>query len=123
MSMQSEREIDIHVGRQVKKRRQELGLSQSALARELGLTFQQVQKMKNGVNRIGAGRLHLIANILKCHRDDLYADTLRVDAAAHEVDLLQDDTLFIQRFLSLPNEMRARLRALVVEIANMRVAR
>jgi transcriptional regulator with XRE-family HTH domain len=30
----------------------------------LGLTFQQVQKYEQGTNRIGAGRLQHIANIL-----------------------------------------------------------
>jgi transcriptional regulator with XRE-family HTH domain len=30
----------------------------------LGLTFQQVQKYEKGTNRIGASRLHRIANVL-----------------------------------------------------------
>ncbi len=30
----------------------------------MGLTFQQVQKYEKGTNRIGAGRLHRIAEIL-----------------------------------------------------------
>jgi transcriptional regulator with XRE-family HTH domain len=40
-------------------------MSQSTLAEALGLTFQQVQKYEKGANRIGAGRLQHIAQILQ----------------------------------------------------------
>jgi transcriptional regulator with XRE-family HTH domain len=40
------------------------GLSQTSLAEHLGVTFQQVQKYEKGVNRVGAGRLTKIANVL-----------------------------------------------------------
>ena len=58
-------EVDIHVGRRVRQRRESLGISQGRLAHHLGLTFSQVQKYEKGVNRIGAGRLFLIASFLK----------------------------------------------------------
>jgi transcriptional regulator with XRE-family HTH domain len=46
-------------------RRLVLGMSQTKLGEKLGLTFQQVQKYEKGTNRIGASRLHHIANILQ----------------------------------------------------------
>lgn len=45
-------------------RRMLVGLSQEKMGEMLGLTFQQVQKYEKGVNRIGAGRLYQIADIL-----------------------------------------------------------
>jgi len=36
-------------------------MSQGALGRRLGVSFQQIQKYENGTNRIGAGRLAQIA--------------------------------------------------------------
>ena len=42
-----------------------LDMSQTSLADKLGLTFQQVQKYEKGVNRVGSGRLHEIADILQ----------------------------------------------------------
>ncbi len=42
----------------------ELGLSQAALGRHLGVTFSQVQKYEKGTNRIGAGRLYQLATLL-----------------------------------------------------------
>lgn len=57
--------VDLYVGAQVRKRREELGFNQSDLARGLGLTFQQVQKYERGSNRISASKLHKIAEVLK----------------------------------------------------------
>jgi transcriptional regulator with XRE-family HTH domain len=39
-------------------------LSQTALADQVGVTFQQIQKYENGRNRVGAGRLTRIAQVL-----------------------------------------------------------
>ncbi len=50
--------VDIHVGSRMKQRRVMMGLSQDKLAKEVGLTFQQIQKYEKGTNRIGASRLH-----------------------------------------------------------------
>jgi transcriptional regulator with XRE-family HTH domain len=41
-----------------------IGMSQEALARRIGLTFQQVQKYEWGTNRVGASRLQQIADAL-----------------------------------------------------------
>ncbi len=56
--------VDIHVGERVRLRRKMLGLSQTQLANELGVTFQQVQKYERGTNRIGSSRLFHISIVL-----------------------------------------------------------
>jgi transcriptional regulator with XRE-family HTH domain len=38
-------------------------MSQTELARRIGVTFQQVQKYENGANRVGSGRLFKIASV------------------------------------------------------------
>lgn len=60
----SAHEIDVHVGKRLRERREALGISQGRLGRHLGLTFSQVQKYEKGSNRIGAGRLYQIAAYL-----------------------------------------------------------
>jgi transcriptional regulator with XRE-family HTH domain len=50
-------EIDNHVGKRLKARRTMLGLSQEALAKAVGITFQQVQKYEKGSNAMNANRL------------------------------------------------------------------
>jgi transcriptional regulator with XRE-family HTH domain len=57
--------LDRIIGNRVRARRLELHLSQADLADVLGVTFQQVQKYEKGRNRIGAGRLAIIAQALK----------------------------------------------------------
>jgi transcriptional regulator with XRE-family HTH domain len=56
--------IDVHVGARIRLRRTLLGISQSALAEAIGLTFQQVQKYEKGMNRVSSSRLYDLARIL-----------------------------------------------------------
>ena len=64
MSVKSPDHVDIEVGQRIRIYRKAKGLSQTTLADQLGVTFQQVQKYENGTNRIGAGRLMRIAQVL-----------------------------------------------------------
>ena len=64
MSVKRPDPVDIEVGHRIRIERLSRGLSQTALANELGVTFQQVQKYEKGVNRVGAGRLTKIAEVL-----------------------------------------------------------
>jgi transcriptional regulator with XRE-family HTH domain len=54
---------DGQLGASIRAHRLMAKMSQEDLARRLGVTFQQVQKYEKGTNRIGAGRLPLIAEI------------------------------------------------------------
>ncbi|MGB9365486.1 MAG: helix-turn-helix transcriptional regulator [Xanthobacteraceae bacterium] len=55
---------DVEIGRKIRALRLQRGLSQSGLAEGIGLTFQQVQKYEKGANRVSAGRLQRIADLL-----------------------------------------------------------
>ncbi len=54
---------DAIVGRNIRIQRLARDMSQTDLAREIGITFQQVQKYEKGANRVGSGRLMRIAEI------------------------------------------------------------
>ncbi len=56
--------VDIHVGRRLRLKRTVLGLSQEAVGKEIGVTFQQIQKYERGINRMGASRLYDFAKAL-----------------------------------------------------------
>ena len=58
-------EIDKHAGNRLRIARQRLQLSQSKLADQCGITFQQMQKYESGANRISVSRLYQIAGILE----------------------------------------------------------
>ncbi|MCZ7658700.1 MAG: helix-turn-helix domain-containing protein [Xanthobacteraceae bacterium] len=64
MSVKRPDPVDVEVGHRIRIQRLARGMSQTALATHLGVTFQQVQKYEKGVNRVGAGRLTRIAEVL-----------------------------------------------------------
>jgi transcriptional regulator with XRE-family HTH domain len=51
-------DIDSYVGKRLKLRRTIMGLSQEAIAKAVGITFQQVQKYEKGSNAMNANRLY-----------------------------------------------------------------
>ena len=53
--------VDIHVGNRIRLRRKEIGQSQSALAEQYGVSWQQLQKVEKGANRVSASALFKIA--------------------------------------------------------------
>jgi transcriptional regulator with XRE-family HTH domain len=55
---------DVEIGRKLRALRLERGMSKSDLAQGIGLTFQQLQKYEKGTNRVSAGRLQRIADVL-----------------------------------------------------------
>ena len=61
------------------------GLSQTALGHAIGVSFQQVQKYKKGRNRIGAGRLQAIADLLQVPVETFFADQSEIDAEVSDV--------------------------------------
>jgi transcriptional regulator with XRE-family HTH domain len=65
MAIKTPNPTDKHVGARIRTRRLMLGMSQTALAQGLDLTFQQIQKYEKGINRVGASRLQQIAHILR----------------------------------------------------------
>ncbi|HEX4182984.1 MAG TPA: helix-turn-helix transcriptional regulator [Caulobacteraceae bacterium] len=66
--------LDIALGLRIRQRRKALGLSQTALAEAVGLTFQQIQKYERGANRVSFSRMVEIAHTLNCRAADLIGD-------------------------------------------------
>lgn len=56
--------IDVQVGARLRQRRALLGMSQSAIGKAVGLTFQQIQKYEHGANRLSASKLYEFAKVL-----------------------------------------------------------
>lgn len=111
--------IDVIVGLNVRRARRAAGMSQSALATAVGLTFQQIQKYESGANRISASKLFNIA------------ETLGIAAASflpeQNAPAVPPSALYITRFAGLdemladyarldPNQRRA-IRQLINTLA------
>src|ERR1700759_627915 len=87
-------QLDAALGERIRRRRRELGLSQSALGGKLGITFQQVQKYENGTNRVSATMLVKLSEALALpvteilHEADPAAVAAGGDAAGDEARLM-----------------------------------
>jgi transcriptional regulator with XRE-family HTH domain len=96
---------DKDVGRRLRAFRLQRHMSQTSLGQQLGLTFQQVQKYENGTNRIGAGRLAEIAQILGVPVSAFF-DNATPLAAAEKPLLELVDTAAALRLLQAYNRMK-----------------
>jgi transcriptional regulator with XRE-family HTH domain len=88
--------IDVLVGRNIRIHRLDKGLTQTELGKQIGVSFQQVQKYEMGRNRVGGGRLFKIS------------DTLRVPISAFFQDaeiLHQSDQMSLLSMLTEPNAL------------------
>ena len=119
-------EIDGAVGRVVRTRRIELGLSQTDLAKACGITFQQIQKYENGANRISCSRLWQFAAVLALPVASFFAglgkpaiDQKRAKLADRGTHRIDDDTAKIARKIaSIKDErLRRRLKTMLAALA------
>jgi len=75
--------IDVHLGKRLRRRRRLLGLTQQQLAGACGVRFQQIQKYECGANRISAARLWQLSEALEVPVGYFY-DGLSSDTAPRE---------------------------------------
>ncbi len=97
-------DIDRHVGGRVRERRIMLGLTQQQLADLIGVTYQQAHKYERGINRVSAGRLFEIAQVLGVPVS-FFFDGLSVAVEPQEVSPRQRMCLELARnFAMIDNE-------------------
>jgi len=78
--------VDVHVGKRLRLKRTIMGLSQEAIGKAIGVTFQQIQKYERGINRMGASRLYEFAKSLSVpvsYFFEGYGDELTEDSAVY----------------------------------------
>ncbi len=112
MAQRSSTPADREIGRRVKVRRLDLGISQTTVAEALGLTFQQVQKYEKGTNRISAARLKRLAEILDVSISYFYDDKLSGSKKKQTTFALLDTaySLRLMRAFSRIKDRRIQLR-------------
>jgi transcriptional regulator with XRE-family HTH domain len=84
-------DADRIVGSRIAALRAAQGISQTALGNALGVSFQQVQKYEKGRNRVGAGRLQAIADVLKVPVETFFARQPRPDGSGSGVTAFLED--------------------------------
>ncbi len=98
-------DIDLHVGKRLRRRRRLLGLTQQELAGQVGVRFQQIQKYECGANRITSGRLFDLSRALNV-KTQYFFDGLaeKLDAGvtpANDTEGLEGDILSQKETLEL----------------------
>ncbi|WP_375703254.1 helix-turn-helix domain-containing protein [Bartonella sp. AD13SXNS] len=93
--------IDLFIGKKIRLRRKMLKMSQTTLGHALGVTFQQIQKYENGLNRVSAGRLKKISDILNVPLSFFYADIITKQQPSYhheEIASSTEEYLLLKRF-------------------------
>jgi transcriptional regulator with XRE-family HTH domain len=94
MSPKAANSIDTYVAGRLRSYRKQLGISQAEIAKELGVTFQQVQKYEAGINRIGAGRLFQLAALFGVSVQELFPKGVRTADGIKKTEKLDEITGF-----------------------------
>jgi transcriptional regulator with XRE-family HTH domain len=110
-------EIDVHLGRRLRRRRRLLGLTQQQLAGACGVRFQQIQKYECAANRMSAARIWQLSEVLQVPVSYFYEGLIEPQAEAPqpesrdggEVFGRKETTDLIQAFYSLSERPRQRL--------------
>jgi transcriptional regulator with XRE-family HTH domain len=64
--------VDVAVGKKLKDLRKLRRMSQTDVAKLLGVSFQQIQKYETGANRISASRLYELGKIVGVSPDNFF---------------------------------------------------
>jgi len=96
---------DRHVGTRIRERRIMLGLSQQQLAVMIGVTYQQAHKYERGLNRISAGRLYDIAQVLNVPISWFF-EGMEVEGSTGEMSTRQRMCLELARNFALIDNLK-----------------
>lgn len=99
--------IDKAVGLRINVRRRLLKITQKELASQIGVTFQQLQKYEQGINRISASRLWQISRILKTDVNFFFDDAMsdRINDSVLDNESLR----FLSAYMKIKNPKISRL--------------
>lgn len=120
--------VDTEVGKRIKKRRQQLRISQTALGVAVGVSFQQIQKYERGSNRVSSSILYQVAQILGVPITYFFeslptassTDNAALSQKAHlreEFVATEEGQRLVDAFLSVPKKMRPKFIALLASFA------
>lgn len=100
-------DLNARLGSTIRQKRVLLGLSQDALGKRIGVTFQQIQKYEKGKNQVTFTRLVDLAEALGISVNDLVSAALGEVAASRE-GVSDRETLELMKRLSglTPNQRR-----------------
>ena len=97
-------DVDLHVGKRLRRRRRPLGMTQQDLASQVGVRFQQIQKYECGANRVTSSRLYDLSRALNVSVQYFFDGIKPADApvsAANDAERMEGDILSQKETLEL----------------------
>lgn len=109
--------LNQRLGTAIRQKRVELGMTQSALAERVGVTFQQIQKYEKGRNQVGFPMLIAIAAAVNTSPAELIESA--IGDASSVCETFSDRAAFelVKRIGTLPPNQREGLRLLINQLA------
>ena len=109
--------VDVAVGRRLRSRRKELGLSQAEVARDLDISAQKLGKYERGQDRMRARHLFLAARYLGVSVGYFFRGAAAANddrPAGKEVDLVKQGLQLMRVFCAIPSSEE---RSELIELA------
>ena len=107
--------IDHHVGAKIRELRNLTGVTQSGLAKKLGMSFQQVQKYEIGANRVSASKLYEIAQFFAVPIGSFFPD---VEGESKPSSISPDEAALVRAYRDAGPQLRSAIRSLTQSISN-----
>lgn len=105
------------IGKAIKLRRRELGISQERLAEILNVSYQQVQRYENGSNKLNVENIQMIAHALNVSITSFFSPVVSATVSELKQNYTpEDETNLLKYFRNITNR---RNRSLVVGVARM----
>lgn len=87
---QVEESLNLEVGKRLRHYRKVADLSMEDVAEKLGITYQQLQKIERGYNRISVGRLMMICEVLNINVHRIVGDdVVHTGMTKAQIDLVK----------------------------------
>ncbi len=105
------------IGKAIKQRRRELGISQERLAEMLNVSYQQVQRYENGTNKLNVENIQVIAQLLRVPVMFFFSVdfAIRINELSFE-NLAPDEKKLLKHFRKISEQ---RGRSVVVSVARL----
>lgn len=113
----NKRDVDVVMGLVLRRRRIALGLSQTELANQAGISFQQVQKYEKALNRVSISRLFDFAEALCDSPANLVSEMISILGLGQSA--LKPDEMMRQQFISSQSGQRALDSLIAIENATL----
>jgi transcriptional regulator with XRE-family HTH domain len=105
------------IGETIKRRRNELGLSQECLAEMLNVSYQQVQRYESGANKLNVENIQVIAHLLDLPVTVLFSSTSSSSVAEPQTPYsAPDEKSLLKYFRKISNH---RDRIVVINVARL----